>query len=427
MHTRKRPRDRDHAILTPVTDAAEDPEMTRTSRTRRWLCATLSALALTALTTVSADTIRIGVLLPYTGTFAPLAKDQDLALEMGFDDFGRTVAGHTITLVKADTETNPAAGLRAMKTLVEDDNVDIVMGIVGSNVAEAVRDHVHDNAIPLVIMNAGSDRITGALCSPWIVRTSFSNTQITTPIGPWLANTGHKTAFLIAFDYAAGHQMMDNFKTGFTGAGGTIIGESYPPLAGTKDFGPYIAEAKAADPDVVYVFFAGGPAIKFAREWAAYGMKSRAWLAGPGWLNSALYVKAQGSAAIGTLGVLNYYPSIDTPENKDFQARFRERHQRDASEFGVAAYDAVRLVVTALETLGGATDDKAALVEAMRKIEFNGPRGPFRIDPRTNNVVQNIYIADIVAQGPTVAARVLETFEDVHAQPDGCNLARAGA
>ena len=365
--------------------------------------------------------IRIGVLLPYSGVFGVLGKDQDAALEMGFDDFGREVAGRKIELVKADTESKPTAGLAQIKKLILRDKADVVVGVVSSAVAGAVRDYVHGSRTPLVIANAGNDALTGERCSPWIVRTSFSNSQINRDMGPWMAEQGYRKAFLMAFDYAAGHQMMDAFEAGFTRAGGTVVGEAYPPLGETKDFGPYLAKAKAADPDAVYVFFAGGPAIKFAREWAAFGMKESAvQLAGAGWLNSALYVKKQGADAVGTLGVLNYYPSIDTPENKAFQEQFRAKHGRDASEFGVAAYDSARLIVSALQAVGGHTGDKAPLVAAMRRVQFVGPRGPFRIDPRTNNVIQNIYVARIEETGDSVGAVIRHTFPNVQDPPNGC-------
>ena len=368
------------------------------------------------------SSIKVGVLLPFSGVFGGLGKDQDAALEMGLDDLGREVAGRPIELVKADTESKPAAGLAQVKKLILRDKVDVVVGIISSAVAGAVRDYVHGSKTPLIITNAGNDALTGEQCSPWIVRTSFSNSQINRDMGPWLAGQGYRKAFLMAFDYAAGHQMMDAFEAGFTGAGGAIAGEAYPPLGETKDFGPYLAKAKAADPDVVYVFFAGGPAIKFMKEWTAFGMKDQVQLAGAGWLNSALYVKKQGADATGTLGALNYYPSIDTPENRAFQAQFRAKHGRDASEFGVAAYDSVRLIVDALKATGGKTDDKAALVKAMHEVQFNGPRGPFRIDPKTNNVIQNIYVARIEEMGDSVGAVIKHTFPNVQDPPNGCTL-----
>lgn len=380
------------------------------------------ALLLVMLPAQAADPIKVGVLLPSSGVFGGLGKDQTLALEMGFDDFGREVNGRPIELIRADTESKPNAGLAQVKRLILKDEVDLVVGIISSAVAAAVRDYVHKSETPLVISNAGDDDMTGKLCSPWVVRTSFSNSQINREMGPWMAKQGYKNVFMMAFDYKAGHQMMEAFRTGFVKAGGTIVGEEYPPLGETKDFGPYLAKAKATNPDAVYVFFAGGPAIKFVKEYAAFGLKDKIQLAGAGWLNSALYVSKQGADAEGTLGILNYYPSIDNAENADFQKRFQEAHGRPASEFGVAAYDSARLIVEALQAVGAKTDDKHALVAAMRKVQFDGPRGPFRIDPKTNNVVQNIYISQVQKSGDTVAAVVKEVIHDVQDPPNGCSL-----
>ena len=112
--------------------------------------------------------IKVGVLLPFSGVFGGLGKDQDLALEMGFDDLGREVAGRKITLVKADTESKPTAGLAQIKKLILRDKVDVVVGIISSAVAGAVRDYVHGSKTPLIITNAGNDALTGKQCSPWI-------------------------------------------------------------------------------------------------------------------------------------------------------------------------------------------------------------------------------------------------------------------
>ena len=354
--------------------------------------------------------------------YAGLGGDQTLALELGFDEFGREVAGRPIELIYADTESKPSTGLALIKRLILRDRVDFVVGIISSAVAGAVRDFVHNAEVPLIVSNAGNDDLTGALCSPWILRSSFSNAQISREMGPWMAAQGYQTVFLMAFDYAAGHQAMEAFRGGFVAAGGTVIGEEYPPLGGTEDFAPYLAKVKAADPDAAYVFFAGGPAIKFVKEWAAFGLKGEIQLAGAGWLNSALYVNEQGMDAEGTLGILNYVPSIDTPANHVFQEKFRAAHGRDGSEFGVAAYDSARLIVEAIEATGGNTDDKAALVAAMRETRFDGPRGPFRIDPATNNVIQNVYIFEVQAQGEGVAAVVQDMVADVQDPPNGCEL-----
>ncbi len=384
---------------------------------------TIVSVLLTGCAAVAAAApIKVGVLLPASGVYAGLGNDQTLALELGFDAFGREVAGRPIELVYADSEAKPSTGLAQVKRLVLRDRVDVVVGIISSAVAGAVRDFIHNAEVPLVITNAGNDHLTGAQCSPWIMRSSFSNAQISREMGPWMADRGYRNVFLMAFDYAAGHQAMEAFRSGFVAAGGTIGGEEYPPLGETEDFGPYLAKIRAAGPDAAYVFFAGGPAIKFVKEWAAFGLHGEVQLAGAGWLNSALYIDAQGDDAEGTLGILNYVPSIDTAENHAFQERFRAAHGRAGSEFGVAAYDTARLIVEALQATGGNTDDKAALAAAMRAIRFDGPRGPFRIDPATNNVIQNLYIFEVQQQGDGVAAVVQEVIPHVQDAPNGCSL-----
>ena len=247
----------------------------------------------------AAEPIKVGVLLPSSGVYAGLGNDQTLGLELGFDDFGREVAGRPVELIYADTESKPGAGLAQVKKLVLRDRVDVLVGIISSAVAAAVRDFVHGAQVPLIVSNAGNDDLTGAQCSPWVLRSSFSNSQISREMGPWMADAGYRNVFLMAFDYAAGHQAMQAFRRGFAAAGGTVVGEAYPPLGETEDFGPYLAKVKAADPDAAYVFFAGGPAIKFVKEWAAFGLKGQVQLAGAGWLTSALYVDAQGKDAEG--------------------------------------------------------------------------------------------------------------------------------
>ena len=202
-----------------------------------------------------------------------------------------------------------------------------------------------------------------------------------------------------------------------------MIGEEYPPLGETEDFGPYLAKVKAADPDAVYVFFAGGPAIKFVKEWAAFGLKGEIQLAGA-------RLAQLGAVHQTRRGWTRRAPSASSTTCRRSTRRritrsrssFAPRTARAGSEFGVAAYDSARLIVDALKATGGNTADKEALVAAMLATRFDGPRGPFRIDPRTNNVIQNVYIFEVQAQGDGVVAVVQDVVADVQDPPNGCTL-----
>ena len=229
----------------------------------------------------AAEPIKIGVILPYSGVYAGLGSEITDAMELGFATFGEEVAGRRIVLIKEDTEAKPNVGLAKAKKLVLQDKVDLLAGLVHSGVAGAVRDFVHGAQVPLVINNAGNIHLTGKRCSRWVVRISFSNAQINRDMGGWMARKGFKRVFLMAADYAAGHQMMDAFKESYIAAGGTIVGEEYPPLA-TKDFGPYLAKLKVAAPQAVYVFFAGGAALRFVPHYHDFGLMDSIHVAGAG-------------------------------------------------------------------------------------------------------------------------------------------------
>ena len=370
-----------------------------------------------------AEPIKIGVLLPSSGVYAGLGGDQTLALELGFDEFGREVAGRPIELIHADSEANPGTGLALVKRLILRDEVDIVVGIISSAVAGAVRDFVHNAEVPLIVSNAGNDDPHRPALQPvdpalFLLQRADQPRDGAVDGRPGLPERVPDGVRLRG--RAPGHGGVSRWLR--RRRRHRQSARSIRRWARPRTFGPYLAKVKAANPDAAYVFFAGGPAIQFVKEWAAFGLKDEIQLAGAGWLNSALYVNAQGMDAEGTLGILNYVPSIDTPANQVFQEKFRAAHGRDGSEFGVAAYDSARLIVEALKATGGNTDDKAALVAAMRDTSFDGPRGPFRIDPATNNVIQNVYIFEVQAQGDGVAAVVQDMVADVQDPPNGCEL-----
>ena len=388
---------------------------------RSWYVAWIAGLGLAAVAQAE-ETIKIGVVLPYSGVYASLGGDITDGMQLAFDLYGSEIAGKKIVLITEDSEVKPNVGLTKTKKLVFQDKVDLLVGPVASNVAGAMRDFVHNTEIPLIIPNAGNNLLTGEQCSPWVIRTSFSNDQINRVMGPWLYEQGHRTLYLMAPDYAAGHQMMEAVRRGFTEAGGEVVGEEYPPLRETKDFAPYLAKVKATRPDVLYVFFAGGLAIQFVKQYQDFGLKGEIPLTGAGWLTSPLFLPAQGAAAAGFIGALNYVPTIDSDENAAFQAAFSEKHERMGSEFTVQGFDTGRLIVEALRLTGGETADKAALVEAIHRVHFTGPRGPFRIDPATNNVIQDIYIFEMRQTGYNIRHVVIDKIADVQDPPNGCKM-----
>ncbi|MCC2112980.1 MAG: penicillin-binding protein activator, partial [Hyphomicrobiales bacterium] len=261
----------------------------------------VAAFAMTTALTGSAvaEEFKVGILLPFSGVYAALGAHIENGFKLGLEHFKDDLGDNTVTMVRDDTEANPGSSLSKAKKMILQDKVDAMAGIVSSAVLAGLRDTVDAAKVPLIVANAGNDEMTGERCSPYVVRVSFSNSQVNRPMGKWVFDQGKKKVYLMAPDYAAGHQMMEAFKSTFVPAGGEIVGEAYPPLKGVDDYGPYLTAAKAANPDAIYVFFAGGAAIKFVKQYHAFGIKQDIPLYASGFLTSAAYVHVEGEAADG--------------------------------------------------------------------------------------------------------------------------------
>lgn len=371
----------------------------------------------------AADPIRIGLDLEFSGgPYVLLAHEVANGLAMAIADKGGAVDGRTITIIDGDNQHKPDIALSVAKKLVYGDHVDMLIGSIGSGVIKAIRDFAVAAKTPLVVPNAGDNEITGVDCNFWVIRTSFSNDQIVRDMGPWLVKHGLKRVALIAFDYAAGHQQMDGFRRTFAAAGGTIVNEQYPPFGPISDFGPYLTKIKEANPDAVFTFFAGPPATAFVKQFTEFGLKKSIKLTGPGWIVSPLNLPSEGLDAVGVLGILNYVPAIDTPTNRDFQREFQAKYHRPGSEFAAQGYDTGLLIYAALEATHAKTANKGDLIQAFHEVKVDGTRGELRIDPRTNNIIQNLYIYEVVDQGGKASFHVIETIPHVQDPPNGCKL-----
>ena len=386
---------------------------------KRAILAALGFATSFAMPAVAEEDIKVGLLLPFSGVYASLGNEIETGFNLGLQQFG-SESDVTFEIAREDTEVKPPVALGKAKKLILQDKVDVMVGIVSSGVLGAVRDMVHGAGVPLIVANAGNDEATGASCSPFITRMSFSNGQINRPMGTWMAEEGVRRVFTLAPDYAAGRQMIDAFTETFTAAGGEIVGQEFTPFQKTQDFGPYLAQAKASGADAVYVFYAGGEAISFVKQYDSFGLKAELPLYGSGFLTSPLYVNAQGEAAKGVITALHYAPTIDSEANAAFVAAFTEETGRAPSEFAVQGYDAARALIEAAKT---GANDRAALANALRQVSFEGPRGQLAIDPATNNIIQPIYVYETVAGEGGLTQKVLAQLPAEADPTNGCEMA----
>jgi branched-chain amino acid transport system substrate-binding protein len=367
--------------------------------------------------------VKIGVLLPYSGVYAVLGESITQGMELVFAREGGAVAGRKIELIKEDSEAKPPVGVRKADKLIDSDKVDILTGPVHSGVLAGIRDKVHSSRTVLIVSNAGADQISRERCSRWIFRASFSNWQPCQPMGGWVARHVGKDVFQIAPNYQAGKDMMAAFRETFVPAGGKVVAEDYPKL-GETDYAPYLTKIKQSGARTVFAFFSGSDAVNFVKQYDQFGLKGAVRLTGAGFLTEPDVLPAQGASALGIVTGHFYTPLLDSPTNQRFVKEFREKFGGKMPDgFACQGYDTAEVIVRSLKAAGGDTQDKARLVEAIAKVEFDSPRGRFRFDPKTQNVIQPfIYVREVKEVAGGLNNAVIDRIADVRDPGTGCTL-----
>jgi branched-chain amino acid transport system substrate-binding protein len=345
------------------------------------------------------------------------------AMELVFARENWTVAGRKIEMIKEDDEMKPPVGVRKTEKLIDSDKVDILTGPVHSGILMGMRDKVHSSKTILIVSNAGADAISRERCSRWIFRTSFSNWQPCQPMGGWVAKNISKEVFLAAPNYQAGKDMMNAFKETFTPAGGKVVDEDYPKL-GETDYAPYLTKIRQSKAKAVFAFFSGTDAVNFVKQYDQFGLKQQVKLTGAGFLTEPDVLPAQGQSALGVVTGHFYTPLLDNPTNQKFVKDFREKFGGKMPDgFACQGYDTAEVIVRALKAVGGNTQDKDRLVEAITKVEFDSPRGRFRFDPNTHNVIQPfIYIREVKETPLGINNVPIDKVADVRDPGTGCTL-----
>ena len=357
--------------------------------------------------------IKVGVLSPMSGVYASLGTNKVNGIKMLFNEKGMKTGGRAIELVVEDTEAKPQEGLRKARKLVEQDNADVLLGVISSAIGYALKDYVGRAKKVWVTTGAAADGIfKKANNNPYAFRSSLSTWQANNPMGTWLGDKGFKNVFVTGPDYAMGREALDAFDKTFQVKGAKRAGGVYPPL-GTTDFAPYLAEIKRAGPDLVYASYAGSDAVRFVQQFASFGLGSSMKLAGYGYLAEEDTFTAQGDAAIGIYSGLNWAYGIDTPINKEFVANYRKAYNSIPTVDSVAGYVGAQVVWDAINRLGGKVDSQEALSKAIEETKIETPRGPISFDPDTHNVIQNIYIREAVKDGNEIHNKVLAKFDAI--------------
>ncbi len=348
-----------------------------------------TALLLPEIVRAQSGKLRVGFMLPYTGTFAQLGVAIENGFRMAINEQGGKLGGREIEYFKVDDESDPSKGIENANKLVQRDKVDVLVGTVHSGVQMGIQKVARDTGVLSLIPNAGVHAATRSLCAPNVFRTSFTNSQPTRALGKAMVDRGAKKAVWITWKYAAGDEAFEGFKESYTAAGGTIIKELGLPFP-QVEFQALLTEIAALKPDAVACFFAGGAAAKFIKDYAAAGLKGKIPLYGSGFLTEGV-LEAAGPAADGIVTAMHYSDSLPTVRNNQFRLAYAKTFRAQPDVYAVQGYDTGLLLIQGANAVKGDLNNKAVLYKAMEGATIDSPRGKWTMSP-SHNPVQDMYL-----------------------------------
>jgi branched-chain amino acid transport system substrate-binding protein len=371
------------------------------------------ALALAGADSANAqDTIKIGVIMPYSGQFADTAAQMDNAIKLYMKQHGDTVAGKKIELIRKDTGgIAPDVAKRLAQELIVRDGADILAGFVLTPNALAAADVSAEAKKFMVVMNAATSIIT--LKSPYLARTSTTTPQLNQTLGAWAAKTGIKRIYTMVSDYGPGIDAETAFHIGFKEAGGEIVGSVRFPVA-SPDFSAFVQRAKDMNPDAIYIWIPGGaqPAA-VGKALAERGIDaSKVKILGQDALAGESALKSMGDVAVGIITCGEYDYNLNLPLNHEFVKAYNAEFKRNPDFFSIGGYDGMHLIYETLKKTGGKADGDS-LIAAAKGMSWMSPRGPMSIDPETRDVVQTVYIRRVEKVGDELRNVEFDKVENV--------------
>jgi branched-chain amino acid transport system substrate-binding protein len=363
------------------------------SRSAALIGAASTGLLLPQIARAQSDKVRLGLMLPYTGSYGQIGLTIENGFRMALDEKGGKLGGREIEWFKVDDESEPSKGVENATRLVQRDKVDVLVGTVHSGVQMGIHKVARETGVLNLIPNAGAHVATRAQCAPNVFRTSFTNSQPTSALGKVMVDRGHKKAVWITWRYAAGDEAFEGFRDSYTKAGGTIVKELGLPFPNVE-FQALLTEIASLKPDAVCCFFAGAGAAKFMKDYAAAGLKGKIPLYGSGFLTEGV-LDAAGPAAEGVITTLHYSDSLDTARNKNFRLAFAKTFRMQADVYTVQGYDAGLLLAQAATAVKGDIGNKNALYAALGSAVIDSPRGKWTMS-KSHNPIQDMYLRQVV-------------------------------
>ncbi len=356
---------------------------------RKQIAATFAVAASLFLagTATAADKVKIGFISTLSGPSAAIGVDIRDAFNLGLKLNGGKAGGLPVDLLVGDDQFKPEVGKQLAEKYVRLDKVDILTGIVFSNIMLAAAPDAFNAKIPYVSPNAAPSPLAGKQCNPWFFATSWPNDAFHEAAGKHATDKGYKSTYLIAPNYQAGKDSLAGFKRYYKGK---VAEEVYTKL-GQLDYSAELAQVRAAKPDALYIFLPGGMGINFIKQFVGAGLSKDIQLITPGFGSDQDVIRPVGEAMLGLFDTSHWALDIDNPTNKKFVAEFEKEYKRLPSVFAAQGYDTYLMIDAAVKSLKGKVEDKEALRKALKGAKFESTHGPFKLN--TNQYpIQNYYL-----------------------------------
>ena len=365
---------------------------------------------LSARAQASSEPIRLGLMTVKTGPLASGGIDMERALVMFLNEHNNTIAGRKVQLIVADTGGTPANAKSKIQELVELSKIDILTGPLAAYEALAIDDYLKEKRIPTLSVAAAED-MTQRKPNPYFVRATSTSAQCAHALADHCAKTlKYKRMIVIADDIAYGQEMNAGFQRVFEDAGGKIVQKLFPPLT-VPDYGSFLAQLKT-NVDAIFLGFAGSNGFRFIRQFNEYGLRDKMAIVGGMTALDESVLRNMGDEALGIQTVCWYSAELDNPINAKFAPAFRKAFGYDPGFYAAATFTNGAVLEAALRAVNGRTNDKEALMAALRKVNVPTARGVVKFDD-LGNVVGDAYIRKVERKDGRLVNSVIKTYPNV--------------
>jgi branched-chain amino acid transport system substrate-binding protein len=352
--------------------------------------------------------LKIGLLTVKTGPLAQGGIQMEQGVTVFLKEKNYTMAGRKAELISADTGGNPAGAKTKAQELVERDHVDVILGPLAAFELLAITDYIAQAKTPLLSLAAAED-MTQRRPNPYFLRASATSSQSMHPMADYAAKELKlKHIITLSEDFAFGYEQMGGFQQTFEDEGGRIVKKLWPPIV-TPDYTPYLAQI--SDCDGVCQGFAGSNPLRFMKQYADFGLKLP--VVGGSTAGDDALLRSFGDEAIGLYSCCPYTLDLDTDSNKRFIAAMQKSYGVDPGFYAAGLYVNVAVVEAALQKIGGKSDDKDALMAALKSVSLTDtPRGPIKFD-HFGNVIGDFYVRRCERSGAKLVNKTVKTYKDV--------------